>query len=175
MNIKRIASIAIIAALPFTATAENISGDMYVAPEYYSNDRPAPTTNNAAPYGRINIDIDDQSHIATTAYVKGAYNSAIAGVNRIAEDLRNRLINMDTRDSIDSDVYSSRQFDDMMQEIGDNGSSTIDVFGDSDVELVTAKGVAAGIQTYVSGRGVEIYTTWDDNDTTTVGFVPLHY
>ena len=44
---------------------------------------PAPTTSAEAPYGRVNIDTVNQNHIATTAYVKGAYNSAITGVNKL--------------------------------------------------------------------------------------------
>ena len=91
MNTKRIILSAIIAALPFTANAENIQGDMYVAPVHSDNNHPAPTTNGSAPYGRVNIDTDDQEHIATTAYVKGAYNSAIAGVNNLNSFKQGRL------------------------------------------------------------------------------------
>ncbi len=50
-----------------------------------------PSTDYEPPYGRVNIDTDDQSHIATTAYVKGAYNSAIAGMNHMAENKQNIL------------------------------------------------------------------------------------
>ncbi len=173
MNIKRIASIAIIAALPFAATAEQTIVTTRTPAAVGANGtvKKAATT---GPYVTNEPTVADQTHIATTAYVKGAYNSAIAGVNRIAEGLRTRLINIDTRDSIDSEVYGEEGFADFMQQIN-SGSSLTDIFGESDDQLVTLRGVAAGIQTYVSGRGVEIYTTWDDNDTTTVGFVPLHY
>ena len=85
MKTKSLLSIAIIAALPFAATAENISGAMYTAPATADTNHPAPTTNNSPSYGRVNIDTADQEHIATTAYVKGAYNSAIAAVNNVGE------------------------------------------------------------------------------------------
>ena len=84
MRTKTLISLAVIAALPCAATAENISGAMYTAPAHYDNNHPAPTTQANAPYGRANIDTADQEHIATTAYVKGAYNSAIAAVNQAA-------------------------------------------------------------------------------------------
>ncbi len=172
MNIKRIASIAIIAALPFAANAENISGNMYTAPLSADANHPAPITGAEAPYGRVNIDTADQEHIATTAYVKGAYNSAIAGLNSVEATKQHVLMNVDDGVHIDPEVYGEESFGDLMQEIN-SGSSLTDIFGEFDDQLVTLRGVASGIQTYVSGRGVEIYTTWDDNDTTTVGFVPL--
>ncbi len=81
MNTKTILTLAVIAALPCAATAENISGAMYTAPSTADNNHPAPTTSANPLYGRVNIDTADQEHIATTAYVKGAYNSAIAAVN----------------------------------------------------------------------------------------------
>ena len=80
---KTILTMAVIAALPFRATAENISGAMYTAPATADTNHPAPTTSAGPLYGRVNIDTADQEHIATTAYVKGAYNSAIAGINKV--------------------------------------------------------------------------------------------
>lgn len=105
-------SIAIIAALPFTANAENISGNMYTAPAHYDSNHPAPTTNVGPSYGRVNIDTDDQEHIATTAYVKGAYNSAIAAVNKTAyllsgdiDGKQNKLVSTGDGGDIYPDVF----------------------------------------------------------------------
>ncbi len=152
MKIKRIASIAIIAALPFAANAENISGDMYAAPAHYDNNHPAPTTNGYAPFGRINIDTDDQEHIATTAYVKGAYNSAIAGVNKLFRDKQDVLRN-DDDEYIDQVVYTADNFVTSLAAGGELTSL------DETLHLVTADGIVAGI---LSQR-VKIYTTWDDD------------
>ena len=163
---KQILTLAIIAALPLTAMAENISGAMYVAPTYATQNNPAPTTDNIGPYGRINIDTADQQNIASTAYVKGAYNSAIAAVNRAitfgAQNHQSRLFNDDTQNNMESEVLGSETF---IVSIDNN---------DDDMEefLVSAQAVVAGINHIVNNKRVEIYTTWDnDNAKKQVEFV----
>ncbi len=183
MNTKRIVLSAIIAALPFSAMAENISGAMYVAPAAETNLTPAPTTNAYFPYGRINIDTDDQEHIATTAYVKGAYNSAIAAVNKTTENVlgyvndeldglnyeldgkQDRLLTISNNDPIDTYVLDEFEFNAGIQDLvgGVGLSGTV-----ADDALVTAKAVVTGMQTYVNSKTVPIYTTWDTNNTTNV-------
>ncbi len=134
---------AILATLPFVARAENISGAMYIAPSVADNNHPAPTTNANAPYGRVNIDVADQDHIATTAYVKGAYNSAIAAVNtsideavsetiRVLEqqglyDKQDKLLNADG-DEILQDVTSGSQID------SEIGNSLVNLYDDDEYE-----------------------------------------
>ena len=157
MNTKKLLSIAIIAALPMVAHAQNISGAMYTAPSAANNDHPAPTTNANAPFGRIDIDTTDQDHIASTAYVKGAYNSAIAAVNKVKTELtssaQSRLHGYDDGDQIvdiDSELYSAEEF--------------IESIIDDDIErltgsLITAYGVAVGLQS----QRAEVYTNWDDD------------
>ena len=149
MKTKNIILSAIIATLPFAAWAENISGAMYTAPVHYDNNHPAPTTNAIAPFGRVNIDTDDQSHVATTAYVKGAYNSAIAAVNSA---LRN--------DSTGDIIRGINGVEDFVGMIGNSNA-----LGGEDTLLSEA----AIVQGFRSQR-VEIYTTWDTNDTTDVAF-----
>ena len=102
-------SIAIMLTLPLTAMAENISGPMYVAPTYATPDNPAPLTNVLGAYGRINIDTADQQNIASTAYVKGAYNSAIAAVNKVNGEM---LIDKEFRRVT---VYSTWESDDTVK------------------------------------------------------------
>ncbi len=148
---KTLLSIAIIAALPFGARAENISGAMYTAPARYDTNHPAPTTDAYAPYGRIDIDTADQEHIATTAYVKGAYNSAIAAVNKVGGYKQDRLYNIDADEYIAEVDGTSTMF--AMLAEGDGSSDA----------LLSADAIIAGI---LSQR-VEIYTTWDDDDATT--------
>ncbi len=168
MNTKRIISIAIMFTLPVMAHAENISGAMYTAPAHADTNHPAPTTQANASYGRINIDTADQEHIATTAYVKGAYNSAIAAVNKVAVGVGEKqdVLTTASDESIQPFVIDEAYMLDILQAIND-----IDMFGEAistyDDMLITAKGAAAGITGYVNSKGVEIYTTWDDDEATT--------
>ena len=146
---KTLLTMAVSAALPFGAMAENISGAMYNAPATADTNHPAPTTQADAPYGRANIDTADQEHIATTAYVKGAYNSAIAAVNSVIP------INDVTREPMQTNVISSEEMVDVL--------IYRDISG-TDRNLISAGAVADGILR----QRVEIYTTWDDDDTTDV-------
>ena len=109
MNIKRIASIAIIAALPFAANA---------AQTIVTTNTPAAvgvngTVNRAAtsgPYQTASIGEHDDEHIATTAYVKGAYNDAIAAVNKVDDDKQAKLINGQNNNNILPKVVTGSGF-----------------------------------------------------------------
>ena len=156
MNTKKLLSIAIIAALPFSAMAENISGAMYTAPTAADTNHPAPTTNADAPYGRIDIDTADQDHIATTAYVKGAYNSAIAGINAVNKEKQDSLFNIDSGDYMASGVFGTVDFMAYLIE-GDEYLSGQGYEGE--LQTVTATAVSDAIHS----QRVKIYTTWDDD------------
>lgn len=180
MNKKIILPIAIIASLPFVANAENISGAMYAAPVHETQQTPAPTTNSYSPFGRVNIDTDDQDHIATTAYVKGAYNSTIAAVNQTNERIdvafedlgvvedgkQDKLHKSESNDEIDSEILDEQIFDEYAR------SGFMDDWGfDMSSRLVTAQGVATGINGFVYGRNgplTRVYTTWG-NDSASIG------
>ena len=84
---KKLLSIAIIAALPFAANADPV-GPAAVP----SNETPVVAT-ASGPYQTAQIGNNDGEHIASTAYVKGAYNDAIAAVNKVNSDKQNQLIN----------------------------------------------------------------------------------
>ena len=204
MNTKTLLSLAIIAVLPLTTMAENISGAMYVAPAAADNDHPAPTTQAGTLYGRIDIDTADQEHIATTAYVKGAYNSAIAAVNTVSadftdavSDVANTVVNQFNRDiddlynEIHNEIENVNSTFDYVQDkltLASNNAPVSEIVIDkgdfsyqirngyielqisNDTNLVTAGAVA---DVFASQR-VNIYTTWDTNDTTPVqlSFVP---
>ena len=183
---KTLLSIAVIVALPFAAHAENISGAMYTAPAHYDNNHPAPTTSAEPLYGRVNIDTADQEHIATTAYVKGAYNSAIAGINKVNDNIAvlegeySYLID-EAIPALENSKQNKLEYDDDVDGTGEVGSTIVgsgnflDALRDDDIEnnyydgfydssLISAKAVAEGI---LSQR-VDIYTTWDSNATTQV-------
>ena len=146
---KSLLTFVIIAALPFGAMAENISGAMYTAPATADTNHPAPTTQANAPYGRANIDTADQEHIATTAYVKGAYNSAIAAVNKVNDNKQDNLFNP-SAGLVSSTVFDTDEFLDLM--VGDYGY-------DGEERIISGAAVLAGIKS----QQVKIYTTWDDD------------
>ena len=182
---KTLLSIAVIAALPFTAMAENISGAMYTAPTAANTTHPAPTTDANAPYGRIDIDTADQEHIATTAYVKGAYNSAIAAVNKVDSNKQEKLIDPDTGNNISPELFSTIIVSDMSVQFSDPSYYSSDLVSglnsykqatgnDAFNTLITAGGALIGmkemtnglnnsIEDKISNQRVTIYTTWDDD------------
>ncbi len=200
---KTILTLAVIAALPFTARAENISGAMYTAPAAADTNHPAPTTQAGAPFGRIDIDTADQEHIATTAYVKGAYNSAIAAVNRVGEmaDSRQPQLTNAYDDDISSEVLSTStdmegdfielggvittqshdEFDDIYHYVSDD-------LGNLDEQLMTAGavlqlvhgatssiriGLPDNIDERIEEKRVTIYTTWNDDSASATTQVEL--
>ena len=79
MRKQTILSIAIMAALPFGAHATDPVGPAAVP----ANGTAVVATANA-PYVTQTPTAADATHIASTAYVKGAYNDAIAAVNKVA-------------------------------------------------------------------------------------------
>ena len=148
-------SIAIIAALPFTANA--------TGPAHYYGDSPVVAT-VTAPYQTATIGEHDDEHIATTAYVKGAYNDAIAAVNKVDSqfnDMQGQLMNNDTERSMESDVFGASSF---VNDVLDGE----DAVGHWEETLVSAAGVWAGIDHQLDKKRVDIYTTWGSNDTTQV-------
>ena len=186
--------------LPFGARAENISGAMYTAPVAASNNHPAPTTQANAPYGRIDIDTTDQEHIATTAYVKGAYNSAIAAVNNVAgelnslgtemgdlasslgDDMQQKQDKLVTADNgnISTQVIPDNNFVGMLEDfvMSDNftrNSIMSDTYWDVSHSLVTTGGILQGIHQIVDVvKQVPVYTTWgNDNAKTPVALANI--
>lgn len=101
MKIKQIASIAIIAALPFTANANFEMGNYdihYVtSPASVETNGIATLVDDDAPYATAELTADDETHIATTAYVKGAYNDAIAAINAVGEVAEFSLSRLDSK------------------------------------------------------------------------------
>ena len=200
---KTILTLAVIAALPFAARAENISGAMYTAPAAADTNHPAPTTQAGAPFGRIDIDTADQEHIATTAYVKGAYNSAIAAVNNVANLADTKQVKLTNAydDDISSEVLStSTDMDGDFIELGgvistmddnefDNVYSAMsDDLGILDEQLMTAGavlqlvhgatssiriGLPDNIDERIEEKRVTIYTTWNDDSASATTQVEL--
>lgn len=159
MTTKTPLLIVLIALAPITARADYT---------YTFTNTPASVANNgnvtradySAPYQIATIGDDDDEHIATTAYVKGAYNDTIAAINTINETKQLLLSLSDSGAPASGYVVQSAQF---MEPIEDPE------FGDT--ILMTATAVADTIDYKLDNKRVEIYTTWDDDDE--VAEVPL--
>ncbi len=176
--------------LPFGARAENISGAMYTAPAAASNNHPAPTTQANAPYGRIDIDTTDQEHIATTAYVKGAYNSAIAAVNNVAGELNSLgtemgysimqrqgklYIENDTSATISDNVAGVvASPDEIVNYVLGDSAMKEQVLEQSSDRLATLAGIAVSVDETFNAKKVAVYTTWgNDNAKTPVALANI--
>ena len=107
-------SIAIIAALPFNANA--------TGPAYYSGNSPV-MASTTGPYQTATIGEHDDEHIATTAYVKGAYNDTIAAVNRLRGDTSEKQDQLFTGDDRNEPiipfVVGSEQIEDFIDHAND--------------------------------------------------------
>ena len=104
-------SIAIIAALPFTANATQTIVETNTPAAVGQNGTVKKAAANA-PYQTATIGEHDDEHIATTAYVKGAYNDAIAAVNKTAyllsgdiDGKQNKLVGTGDGGDIYPDVF----------------------------------------------------------------------
>ncbi len=154
---------AIIAALPFAANATQTIVTTQTPAAVGANG----TVKKAAtvgPYVTNEPTVDDQTHIATTAYVKGAYNDAIAAVNKINDSKQDKLIGSETGNSMNISVLQMIAMDDITRQIL-SGVSADEIGADNN--LVSAAGVAQAINTLYQNGRVEIWTTWGDEDATT--------
>ena len=151
---KTILTLAIIAALPFAAHATDPV--VAVGPAHASSNPVVATAN--APYVTVTPTQADESHIATTAYVKGAYNDAIAAVNNVAnnvsaltnemDDKQDKLMNMEStpqpisNNVVSSDVWGSME--DIGQELARQGSQGLQVTQDEFNVMVEDMGYDIG-------------------------------
>ena len=115
-------SIAIMAALPFGAMADRT---------YISTDTPARVAVDgtvtmalySGPYVTATINDDDDEHIASTAYVKGAYNDAIAAINKQERSVSGSLSSLgNDMDNLRVNVYTTWDDD------SDNAVTPVEVF-----------------------------------------------
>lgn len=108
---KTIIPLAIIAMLPFTANAAQTIVTTQTPAAVGANGTVAQAA-TSGPYQTATIGEHDDEHIATTAYVKGAYNDAIAAVNRVNDTLDYKQNAFQDRegDPIDTVVLSGWRF-----------------------------------------------------------------
>ena len=155
---KTILTIAIIAPFPF--------GGVYATgPAAYSGNSPT-LASMSAPYQIVTPGEHDDEHIASTKYVIGAYNDAIAAVNKVDDEKQGKLytafgVEIDS-EAADPGVLTY-EFDDLVTWGTGLSEDTLD-------KLVTGEGVAAAIQgymgAYIRANPITIYTNWDDDTAT---------
>ena len=189
MRKQTILSIAIMAALPFGAHADP------VGPAAVPANGTAVVATANAPYVTQTPTAADATHIASTAYVKGAYNDAIAAVNKVANTVDGKqaqLVNEDNNHAMYNKVLGSAN-------LATHGRTSLAL---NDIDYVELKNLIAmnysngtlhnldeilistgGVLDIVREVGrelkydtdnkrVEIYTTWEnDNAKQQVAFV----
>ena len=172
MNTKRIVLIAIIATLPFAA---NATDPVHIGPVGDLNIREVAVATDEPFYTTVEPTAADETHIATTAYVKGAYNDAIAAVNRLANDKLNVLDLADfdngainpLRERIDA--LESADFGGQIVAAIDNVMAQVDPGFTNAFNAIDGLGQdISNVNTALGNKRVDIYTTWDTNDTTQV-------
>ena len=171
MKQKTLLTIAILLALPFGAWADTLT-----------------------------ITNDDKQHIASTAYVKGAYNDAITEVNtkldKFDQEITNHLVTDDDAmslglgelaaqaeniDSVIQEVEGPGEFNGItipstsavLKIVNDASAEIMEDIDDMDTALVARiNELESGVYTALNNKRVEIYTTWDnDNAKRQVAFV----
>ena len=151
---------AVIAALPITAMADYtfiVQNTPAAVPQNGTVTISNPSMSNSY-LQTITINDDDDEHIASTAYVKGAYNDAIAAINA----KQTRLYNDNAEEYMHNTVLDTDSFLMALGMVENVGS-----YLNGEADLVSAAAVQAGIQS----QRVEVWTTWDnDNATTDVAF-----
>ncbi len=101
---------AIVAALPLAANATQTIVQTQT-PAAVGSDGTVKKAATSGPYVTIEPSPADQTHIATTAYVKGAYNDAIAAVNKVDADKQVKLKNAANNNPVLPKVMSGNYYD----------------------------------------------------------------
>ena len=157
MKAKKLLSITVLSMLPFAANAEYVY-TLSNTPAQAASDGSVVKLATYGPYQIATIGNNDGEHIASTAYVKGAYNDAMAAINR----LDRRLYNSGTEDYVNG-VDSADVMVDQVREVMKDGADNF--FEDT---LVSAAGVIAAIQDVATHQVVSARDTWGSNHTANV-------
>ncbi len=144
--------LTIMLALPFGARADYTYENLVGRPAQTPSNGTVVLAGSSGPYQIVEPTQADESHIASTSYVKGAYNEVIAAVNSLDHLKQTYLFNSDSGVHMDNEVFDANSF--VPYVAGDAEEPD-----DSELNLVSMAAVKAGI---LSQR-VKIYTTWDDD------------
>ena len=156
MRKQTILSLAVIATLPLTAHAD-ITYVQTDTPAFVGKSGTANIATDTPPYEIAEITNDDATHIASTAYVKGAYNDAIAGMNK-AYDIFQYYIDTKQPSLYYMNNGNRHNIDTQIQK--DLANVTND---DQLVNGMAVKNAINGVSSELGNKRVEIYTTWDDD------------
>ena len=164
MKTKIILSIAIISILPLTTNADPV---VSVGPTRDSGNAPIIAT-AMPPYQTLTPTNDDKQHIASTAYVKGAYNELISAVNKVGEiayEAQPLVYNEDDWSGLSSTALGKGGMTGYVEEILDDDTA-LDNDDYITQSFVTASGALGAIkELYDIGR-VEVWTTWENDNAT---------
>ena len=161
MNIKRIGLLAIIAMSPFVANATT----PHIGPAgNFDDDVTGVELATDDPfYRKTEISNADAEHIATTAYVKGAYNDTIAAINQTAlsiyasrQPTLQKISSQGGEAPLELNYVVDKQL--FMEDYVTNTNDAINGFMWNN-SLVTAAAVAKLVNT----QRVEVYTNFDDD------------
>jgi hypothetical protein len=159
MKTKKLLSIAIIAALPFAANADYTYVDSDTPANVPANGTVTMADSNG-PYQTATIGDADAEHIASTAYVKGAYNETIAAINR----LNKRLYNDEAGVNVGM-VLSASQVAQAADDLINYG----DPYGDYEGNLPSVAGVISAI----AHQRVAARDTWGSDHTANVALITV--
>ena len=111
----------------------------------------------SAPYATATEQTGDTTTVVSASYVKGAYNDAIAAVNRVNSDKQKKIVNMKGED-MSGEAFSSSGFVENLAPLSNNS--------DAERLFVSAAAVAAGIKS----QRVTAVDTWGSPHTVDVAF-----
>lgn len=179
---KQILSIAILAALPFGAWADNPV--VSVGPATVPSNETAIVATANPPYQTLIPSNDDKQHIASTAYVKGAYNDAIAAVNKIDSTKQDKLLSKNINSPLSTDVESYDSAATAITRVVTDGIVNPKNYDGSLMTMgAVLRTVRAAVNkstdiatSLINAKSVKVYTTWDndtDNATQLVSFADV--
>ena len=110
----------------------------------------------SAPYATATEQTGDTTTVVSASYVKGAYNDAIAAVNRVNSDKQKKIVNMKGED-MSGEAFSSSGFVGNLAPLSNNS--------DAERLFVSAAAVAAGIKS----QRVTVVDSWGSTHTVDLG------
>ena len=133
-----------------------------VGPSAVGQGQTAVVATASAPYQTAAPANGDSTTVVSASYVKGAYNDAIAAVNKVNSDKQNKLINEETGNEIDTYVISADSFNDITRDVLAGYGVNV-MFKDS---LVSAEATATAINEAFAIKKVNALATWGSNNVT---------
>ncbi len=158
-------TLTMIASSTFAANADPVTP---VGPSAVPANGTAVVATAPAPYVTITPTAADETHIATTAYVKGAYNDAIAAVNKLDSDKQGKIINDETGRAMENMALGSVAGDDIVREVFLNDNLQTNLLSRFLVAGDGLSGAVKAVKDYIAAQQVAVYTTWDSDDITSV-------